>query len=275
MMRPILLLIASLVLGIVGWSIPVYWQLVNSQLLEVVGIRSPGLEEQAANLSQLDQLGAATIVIEAADSFGSRETEELKASIARAVEQFPEYAISGGPDPYFDQILRLDPQLRTAARADLIPNFIPLQTRQTLASFLQNSRSTSVQAILNTRQMSGTLQFMPVYSSAGQPLEATILLAALLMQGNHFSPEVAASIRTLADQIDRVEALSDLERIYFALFSLGKRLNWNQLVHLLPFIEDGGLLETVAAYSRNFEEQFSWVYSAILQQQATRPLIGF
>lgn len=275
MIRPILLLLASLFLGFLGWSIPVYWQLVNSQLLEVVGERSPSLEEQAANLIQLDQLGAASMVIDAADSLGSEEPETLKTRIAREVELFPDYGVSGGPDPYFDQVLRLDAQLRSSARPDLISNLIPLQTRRTMASFLQNSRSNAVHAILNTRQMSGTRQFMPVYSSAGQPLEATILLTALLMQGSHFSPQVAASIRTLADEIDQVEAVGKLERIYFAVFSLGKRFNWNQLVRLLPLIEDVGLLETVAAYSRNFEEQFSWIYAAILQQQATRPLVDY
>lgn len=275
MIRPLLLLLTSLFLGFLGWSIPVYWQLVNSQLLKVVGERSPSLEERAANLIRLDQLGAAAMVIEAAESLGSGETEDLRTLIAREVELFPDYGVSGGPDPYFDQILRLDAQLRSSVRSDLISNLIPLQTRRTMASFLQNSRSSAVHAILNTRQMSGTRQFMPVYSSAGQPLEATILLTALLIQGTHFSPEVAASIRTLADEIDQVEAVSDLERIYFAVFSLGKRFNWNQLVRLLPLVEDVGLLEMVAAYSRNFEEQFSWIYAALLQQQSTRSTVDY
>ena len=275
MVRPLLLLLTSLFLGFLGWSIPVYWQLVNSQLLQVVGQRSPGLEERADNLIQLDQLGAASMVIEAAESLGSEESEGLKARIAREVEQFPEYGISGGPDPYFDQILRLDAQLRSSARSDLISNLIPLQTRRTMATFLESSRSSAVQAILRTLEMTGTRQFMPVYSAAGQPLEATILLTALLMQGNHFSPQVAASIRTLADQMEQLEAVGQLERIYFAVFSLGKRFNWNQLARLLPLIEDVGLLETVAAYSRNFEEQFSWIYAAIIQQQSTRPLAGY
>lgn len=252
-----------------------YWQLVNSQLLDAVGKGTPSLTQAAKNQVQLDHLGVATIFLDAAESLDAGDTDPVRKSIAKTVELFPEYAISGGPDIYFDQILRIDPQLRVAKRAELIPNLIPSQTRATLSSFLENSRSTSVQAMLDTRDMAGTRQFMPVYSAAGQPLEATILLTALLMQGNHFSPEVAATMRSLADNVEDAYAVVDLERIYFALFSLGKRMNWNQLVQLLPFLEDPELLEQVAAYSRNLEKRFSWVYAGIIQMQGSGEVIQY
>jgi len=41
MFRPFLFLFTSLVIGILGWAVPVYWQLVNSQLLEAVGKGTP------------------------------------------------------------------------------------------------------------------------------------------------------------------------------------------------------------------------------------------
>jgi hypothetical protein len=275
MFRPFLFLFTSLVIGILGWAVPVYWQLVNSQLLEAVGKGTPSLVEAASSQVQLDRLGVAAIFLDAADSLEIGDSQPVRESIEKAVALFPEYAISGGPDVYFDQILRIDPQLRSAKRAELIPNLIPSQTRATLSSFLENSRSSSVRAVIGTRKMAGTRQFMPVYSAAGQPLEATILLTALLVQGNHFSPEVAGSVRNLADNMEDAYAVGDLERVYFALFSLGKRMNWNQLVHLLPFLEDASLLEQVAAYARNFDEKFSWIYSSIIQAQSARSVISY
>jgi uncharacterized membrane protein YphA (DoxX/SURF4 family) len=275
MLRPFVFLILSLVLGFFGWSIPVYWQLINSQLLEVLGRETPSLVDSAASQVQLDHLGVASVFLDAAESLDVGETERVRNSIAQATEIFPEYAITGGPDIYFDQILRIDPQLRASTRTELIPNLIPSQTRATLLSFLGNTRSTSVKAVVATRDMAGTRQFMPVYSAAGQPLEATILLSALLMQGNHLSSAVASDVRTLADNIDDAYAVADLERIYFALFSLGKRMNWNQLVSLLPFIEDTALLEKVAAYARNHDTKFSWIYTAIVEMQTADSVIQY
>lgn len=275
MFRPFIFLLLSLALGFLGWSVPVYWQLINSQLLEVLGKETPSLVDSAANQVQLDHLGVASIFLDAAESLETGDTELVRNSIAKAEELFPEYVITGGPDIYFDQILRIDPQLRASKRRELIPNLIPSQTRATLSSFLDNSRSTSVKAVIATREMAGTRQFMPVYSAAGQPLEATILLSALLMQGNHFSPKVAAEVRTLADNISDAYAVSDLERIYFALFSLGKRMNWNQLVSFLPFIEDTALLEKVAAYARNNDAKFSWIYTAIVEMQSADSVIQY
>jgi len=275
MFRPFIFLILSIILGFLGWTIPVYWQLVNSQLLEAVGVGTPSLVDSATSQVQLDHLGVASIFLDTAESLQVEEVAPVRQSIARTIELFPEYAISGGPDIYFDQILRLDPQLRAATRTELILNLIPSQTRATLLSFLENSRSTSVKAVISTRDIAGTRQFMPVYSAAGQPLDATILLTALLMQGNHLSPEVAANIRTLADHKEDAYAVSDLERIYFGIFSLGKRMNWNQLVQLLPFLEDTELLEAVAAYARNHDETFSWIYTAIIQMQSSRSVIQY
>ncbi len=275
MFRPFLFLFTSLVLGLLGWAVPVYWQLVNSQLLEAVGKGTPSLIEAAASKLQVDRFGVAAVFLDAAESLDTGDTRAVRRSIEKAISLFPEYAISGGPDVYFDQILRIDPQLRSAKRAELIPNLIPSQTRATLSSFLENSRSSSVRAVIKTRKMAGTRQFMPVYSAAGQPLEATILLTALLIQGNHFSPEVAASLRTLADNMEDAYTVGDIERIYFGIFSLGKRMNWNQLVHLLPLLEDASLLEKVAAYSRNYDVKFSWIYSAIIQAQSARSVIDY
>jgi hypothetical protein len=275
MFRPFLLLFSSFFMGVLAWAVPVYWQLINSQILEVVGEKTPGLVESAANQVQLDHFGVAEIFLDAADSLEAGDSQAVRQNIAEATSLFPEYAISGGPDIYFDQIFRIDPQLRAAKRPELIPNLIPSQTRATLTSFLENSRSTSVKAVMGTRAMAGTHQFMPVYSAAGRPLEATILLSGLLTQGNHFAPNVASSIRSLADHIDDAYAVVDLERIYFGIFSLGKRMNWNQLVHLLPYLVDIDQLETVAAYARNYDEKFSWIYAAIIQTQGAGPVIEY
>jgi len=275
MLRSLWYLIAALLVGFAGWSVPVYWQLVNTQLLEAVGEGSPSIGDTAEQLIQLDRLGAADMLLRAAEQLELEGMDGLNAQLEAALEDYPEYRVSGGPDPYFDQVLRLDPGLRSAKDSVLVPAFLPLHTRQNLAGFLEQSRSSSVQAVLATREMSGLRRFMPVYSAAGQPLEATILLTALLIQGNHFSPELAAELRARAVDYEQVDSAAELERIYFALFSLGKRFNWDQLTRLLPLLESPRMLEAYAAYARNAEESFAQIYAATLMTRDPEGIIGY
>lgn len=273
--KPLLFLLAAILLGFLGWSVPVYWKLVNSQLLEAVGDEGTNVVEEAEQLFITDHIGSSQIFLIAGDSLGVDGVSNVQERVDELLELYPEFVVSGGPDPYFDQILRMDSQLRVSTKAELLPNFIPRQTRKSLTSFLENSRSTTVQAVLGTRAMTGTRRLMPVHSAAGQPLEATILLTALLIQGNHFSPEVATQLRTLSDKHEELYATQDLERIYFAILSLGQRLNWDQMVSLLDYIESVGQLETVAAYSRNSDEQFSWVYASIILEKSAERIIQY
>ncbi len=273
--KPLLFLLAAILLGFLGWSVPVYWKLMNSQLLEAVGEVGADVVDEANQHFKTDHIGKAQMFLQAADSLDVPDTLGVRKQVYELIETYPEFLVSGGPDPYFDQILRIDPQLRVSTKTALLPNFIPRQTRKSLSAFLENSRSSTVQAVLSTREMTGTRRLMPVYSAAGQPLEATILLTALLIQGNHFSPEVAGQLRSLADQHEELYATQDLERIYFAILSLGQRLNWDQLVGLLAYIESVGQLETVAAYSRNTDEQFSWVYASIILEKSAERVIQY
>jgi len=275
MLRSLWYILAGLFAGFCGWSVPVYWQLVNTQLLEAVGADSASVQDHAEQLIQLDRLGAAALLLRASEQLEQERNAILDYQLEEALRDFPEYRVSGGPDPYFDQVQQLDPGLRSAQDGALIPVFLPLNTRKNLGAFLEQSRSSSVRAILATREMSGLRRFMPVYSAAGQPLEATILLTALLMQGNHFSPDLAAELRSYADRHEEVSSAAELERIYFALFSLGKRLNWDQVTRLLPLLKTPKMLEAYAAYARNEDEAFAQIYAAALMTQDAEGVIAY
>ena len=76
---------------------------------------------------------------------------------------------------------------------------------------------------------------MPVSSPAGQPLDATILMNALLIQGGHFSPEFLRILNPIIDLAmqNGLEGGSEtLESIYLNMLTLGKRFNWLQLTSL-------------------------------------------
>src|SRR5690606_5391760 len=111
--------------------------------------------------------------------------------------------------------------------------FLPETARTTLGNYLVNSRSLGVQALLKIRAIQSTGRFVPVGQPGGQPLEAVILLTALLYQAEHVSPALQREVRSLAEQAVAQQTLAPLEPFFLDLLSLSRRLDWAQLGELL------------------------------------------
>jgi hypothetical protein len=82
-----------------------------------------------------------------------------------------------------------------------------------------------------------------VFSAGGAPLEATINLAAMLVQSDALGPKAVRELRTLAEDANRTGEVAGLEMVYLDLLALGRRCNWGQLTGLTRNVES---LETLA-----------------------------
>ena len=170
----------------------------------------------------------------------------------------------GGPDPFLEQIFARYQPPSSLAHPPILPLLIPRQARRELGTFLENSRNPAVIAVLANRQVKETQQFMPVDSSAGQPLEATLYLTALLLQGNHLSQEIAADLRRLADQANADQQLGPAEAIYLDLLALGSRLQWQALADLAPLLADRATLRRTAHLARVLQGDWTVFVAASL-----------
>lgn len=162
----------------------------------------------------------------------------------------------GGADPFLEQVfVDYQPEL-SRANPPVLPLFVPRQARQELGSFFESSRNPGVRAVLANREVEFADRFMPVDSSAGQPLEATLYLTTLLLQGNHVSQELAAEIRRLAEAANEGNRLGEVENIYLDVLALGSRLQWQPLADLMPLLPDRQALRRTAHLSRVLEDDF-------------------
>jgi hypothetical protein len=125
-----------------------------------------------------------------------------------------------------------------------------------------------VQSILKTREIASTGRFVPANRPGGQPLDALILLAGLLYQGEHLSPTLQREVRALAESAVERNELGDLEGFYMDLLSLGRRLDWTQLGELLKRTENVRTVGEYAHLSRVAPDQLPFIYSAALMSNS-------
>jgi hypothetical protein len=117
--------------------------------------------------------------------------------------------------------------------------------------------------ILQTRQLTNTVFFPPATSPSGQPLDAAIATTALLFQQDHFATGLRNNIQTLVSTALRGGAVQPLEEVYLDMLTLGKRLNWVELVDLVRAVPDTRTLQHVAMWVREREAQLPVLFSAI------------
>src|SRR5690606_39274750 len=110
----------------------------------------------------------------------------------------PAYQYSGGPAPYYEAFLQQLPH-HPQRRNDVAAVLIDRENREHLLGFLRQSSNRYVTRYLETRELSGYTAFMPVYSAAGQPLDAIILTLALLEQANSWHPRMASELRSITE----------------------------------------------------------------------------
>lgn len=262
----LLFLALACVLALFGTGIPVHFRTVAPGVLVEAGRGTPTVDQLAELYLDAGKVGPAALL-------GSTSPR-----LETILQERPQYGITGGPAPYLEQFLELE-GVKSAKHStgDVISLLLPAENRRQMLDFLGFSANASVKAALATRSLTGTVLFMPVSSAAGQPLEATILMTGLLLQGNHLEAEMARELRLLSEEAmtgERV-ALARLEKTYLSLLSLGKRFNWTQLTELLGVISNWSEVEQTAAAFRRYSEKTSLIYSLILLSENSPGVFGY
>jgi hypothetical protein len=275
--RPLALISVGVALVAAGWLLPVQVHSLTPLLLSEAGRGTPGLIEFGRSLLETEKTGPAALVAEAGQALRLAGAEELAASVAAARARQPELVPWGGWDPYLEPFFSL-PAPATVPTADGTPEtlrgaaplFIPERARRMLRETLTHSRSSGVQAILATSGIDRAERFVPATRAGGQPLDATILMAALLLQGNRFSPELGREVRVLAEEANAAGELAPIETFYFDLLVLARRLDWIQLGELLQLVPSTRVVGEFAHLARVAPEAWPVLYAAALQSRAPR-----
>jgi hypothetical protein len=257
-------ILAGAALLFAAWSLPVNLKSVSPALLEAAGRGTPGVGIFGRDLVDYEKLGPASMVLQVARELDDPRAGGLADAIAAFGERQPELVPWGGWDPFLDPLFDPQGSRDLGASTPVLHFLIPSEARRTLLGFLQNSRSQGVISLLELRGVTSTGRFSPATQAGGQPLDAILLLSALLYQGDHFSPPLQRELRTLADNANASGALGDLEPFFIDLLSLGQRLDWMQLTELLRRTQDTGTVSQYAHLSRVAPDQVPLIYTAAL-----------
>jgi len=258
------LVLAGIVLAIGAWTLPVNLKSLSPALLREAGANTPTLAVFGRQLVDSEKIGPAGLVLQAARAVHDEGAGGLDLALKELAAHQPEMVAWGGWDPFLDPLFNLHENKGRAESTPVLTFFLTEKARESLRAYLGNSRSLGVQSILRTRDIFETGRFVPATRPGGQPLDAVILLTALLYQGEHFSPELQREVRGLADLADARKNLGDLELFFLDVLSLGKRLDWIQLTELLRHTQDSKTVGEYAHLARVAPEQLPLIYSAAL-----------
>ena len=283
--EPIWLLVLGAGLVAAGWLLPVQVKSLSPLLLREAGAGTPALVEFGKALRDADKLGPAALVGKAATGLKVPGAEALTATLAHDGEQQPELVAWGGPDPYLEQVFPVKSRgtgTATAAAIASVPaiqHFLPASARTAVRSFLGNSRAGAVRALLATAQIDHTRRFIPATRPGGQPLDATILMTALLYQGNWLSESLARDVRSRAEEAQRLDKLDPIEDFFYDLLVLARRLDWVQLGEWLRVCPDVKTAGEFAHLARVAPDTLPVLYAASLQgrapEEVTRYALAF
>lgn len=263
LLGPVLVL-AGLAVAVLAWTVPVNLKSISPALLRAAGEGTPSLSVFGRQLVESEKLGPAALVLDAARTVHDPGTAELEAALKDLSAHQRELIAWGGWDPFLDPIFNLHESKGRDASTPVLTFFIPEQARTSLRAYLANSRSLGVQSLLRMREITATGRFVPATQPGGQPLDAVILLTALLYQGEHLSPALQREVRGLADLAVARKNLGELEPFFLDVLSLGKRLDWAQLAELLRRTEDTKTVGEYAHLARVAPDQFSLIYVGAL-----------
>jgi hypothetical protein len=259
-----LLVVAGIAIAVAAWTVPVNLKSVSPALLREAGDGTPSLAMFGQQLVDAEKIGPAGLVLDAAETMNDPQAGVLERQLNELSAHQPEMVAWGGWDPFLDPLFKLRENTGRSESTPVLTFFLPEQARATLRSYLSNSRSLGVQSLLRTRELTSTGRFVPATQAGGQPLDAIILLTALLYQGEHLSPALQREIRGMADLANAQKSLGGLEAFFLDLLSLGRRLDWAQLGELLRRTEDAETVGEYAHLARVAPNQFPQMYVAAL-----------
>lgn len=259
------LVLATLALWL-GMSIPSYFRSVSPLVLDAAAHNTPSMASIARDHVSSGRPGLAEPFIRlAASGPEPGSLASIRADLGVLLATHPDYRWSGGPAPYYEQFLKQAKFLREDETA-MIPTLLPLEHRQQLLAFLEQSPNQTVRDILATRSLSGWQRFYPVYSTSGQPLEATLLTVALLEQASAIPDPLKKAIVDGANgaRDGNTLQMAELESIYLAVLTLGRYNNWLQLQALVSSCTSTDSLLFIAQAIQQETERSDLLFCALM-----------
>jgi len=263
---PVLFLVCGALLLSGALLVPAHWRAVDAAAVERAGKGGPGastptLIEEGLTFLSVEKLGPARMLLRTAQSEGVPRAEVLAAAVTQFTKENPAQVALGGDEPVLSKI-----DLAPGAQAEPRPIVELLArrvAREKALQMLQQSRRPAVLQILKNRSLTQTVHFPAAQTSSGQALEAAIITAGLLFQGDYFTPSFREALEWLAVSANRGENSGALELVYLDLLSVGKRLDWVSLTEFVKQVDSIATLRDLAEAVRAHEDAVPNIFAAV------------
>lgn len=265
---------------VLAWAVPGHLASVAPALLVRAGQGTPTLIELGRAQLERGLPGPAALLLTGARLGAAEGASDVKA-FARELAEFqarePELAIWGGADPFLEPLRRtaVSEGKGAAASRPVVDFLVTARAREALRGFLANSRLAAVRETLAVREVPRTGIFVPANRPGGQTLEALLLLAALLQQGEHLNPAFAREWREAARVAAARGELGTLEPMLIDLLALGRRLDWRQLTEIAGGVETREMWADLGKLARAGGEPFAIALAAGLTGQSTERVLRY
>lgn len=274
------LICGALLLGC-ALLVPAHFRAVDSAVLERAGKGRPGaaaptLVEEGITFLSVEKIGPAHMLWRVAQAEAVPRSDLLAAGIAQFARENPSLVALGGATPVFEKVDLA--AVNVSEPQPIIDILSRRAAREKALSVAQQSRRPGVQQILRNRTLTNTVHFPPAFSSSGQALDAAILTAALLYQGDYLTPTFRDAFEWLAMRANRggdLESLGSLELVYLDLLSLGRRLDWASLTELMKRIDGIATLREIAEAMRANEEFAPSIFAAVVLSEKAREVAKY
>jgi hypothetical protein len=258
--------VLSAVFLLLGTMVPANWKSIHPALLARAGQRTATAADLGLAAVNAQRPGVASLVLSAALTVKDEQVPKLTAELA-AIEARRGWNAWGGSDPFIESVFK-DASAPRPASEPILPLLLTETNRALLREHLAAARAPGVQAILRTRELTSTTQFVPASRPGGQPFEATILLMALMYQGERFSALLAQDLRTAAERANETRLAAEWESICMDVLTLARRLDWLQLTELLRQVPSAKALSDMVQLAKSAPDNFPVLYAASLLTKA-------
>ena len=245
--------------------VPAHFRAVDAAVVEragrgSAGASAPTLIEEGATFLSVEKLGPARMLLLAAQAESVPRYELLAAGVAQFMRDNPSLVAVGGAATLLEKV----DFAAAAAPKPIIELLTRRVAREKTLALLQASRRPGVQQILKNRALTNTTHFPAANTSSGQALDAAILTAGLLFQGDHLTASLRDAFEWLAMRANRGDDSGPLELAYLDLLSLGRRLDWVSLTEFVKHVDDLGTLRDLAEAVRAHDEAVPQIFSAVV-----------
>jgi hypothetical protein len=246
-----------------GLLVPAHLRAVDPCVLREAGRNTTGLIQQGLSFVGQGNLGAAKLLLQAAQEQGLPDPQGLGLAITNLALQHPRWMVWGGGDTRLDRLFASDPHLPKSGSEPITEFLVREDNRTVVLGLLGASPLPAVQGLLRCRALTNTVIFSPSQSASGQVLDTAVAGCGLLLERECLSGELSNAVFALAETSNRSGDSQRLEQVLLDLMSMGQRFNWGELVVFVGPIQDPETLRLLAELVRKSEGQLPVLFAAV------------